>query len=90
MRAAQETMQDHKRIRCHGGARRFLPRDTLEVHLASKVWLEASIAPAWESIYKSFWQDDLPVPTPADWRKPWRAMVIRGCGCGCMAIPIMR
>ncbi len=73
MRAAQETMQDHKRIRCHGGARRFLPRDTLDVHLASKVWLEESIAqpwaghkvvithhaPAWESIYKSFRQDDL-------------------------------
>ena len=73
MRAAQETMQDHKRIRCHGGARRFLPRDALKVHLASKVWLEESIAqpwaghkvvithhaPAWESIYKSFRQDDL-------------------------------
>ncbi len=73
MRAAQETMQDHKRIRCHGGARRFLPRDTLEVHLAGKVWLEDAIAqpwaghkvvithhaPAWESIYKSFRQDDL-------------------------------
>ena len=73
MRAAQETMQDHKRIRCHGGARRFLPRDALGLHLASKAWLEESIAqpwaghkvvithhaPAWESIHKSFRQDDL-------------------------------
>ena len=73
MRTAQETMQDHKRIRCHGGVRRFLPRDTLEVHLASKVWLETAVAepwdgpkavithhaPAWESISPSFRKDDL-------------------------------
>lgn len=73
MRSAQETMQDHKRIRCHGGTRRFLPRDTLEVHLTSKIWLEDAIAqpwlghkvvithhaPAWASIYKAFQHDDL-------------------------------
>ena len=66
-------MQDHKRIRCHGGARRFLPRDALSLHLASKAWLEESIAqpwaghkvvithhaPAWVSLHKSIRQDDL-------------------------------
>ncbi len=73
MRAAQESMQDHKRIRCQGGTKRFLPRDVVEVYLDSKVWLENTIAlpwvghkvvlthhaPAWESLYPAFRQDDL-------------------------------
>ncbi|WP_414039748.1 metallophosphoesterase [Acidithiobacillus sp. M4-SHS-6] len=73
MRAARETMQDHKRIRCHGGARRFAPQDALSMHLASKTWLETAVAepwdgskvvithhaPAWNSLYPSFRKDDL-------------------------------
>lgn len=47
MRAAQEVMQDHKRIRVRGGTQRFLPSDALQCHLDSLHWLENEIKQPW-------------------------------------------
>ena len=45
MAVACECLNDHRLIR--HGERRFAPQDALELHLASRDWLEASLARPW-------------------------------------------
>ncbi|OFC63523.1 metallophosphoesterase [Acidithiobacillus caldus] len=73
LRAAQEMMRDHQRIRARGGTKRFLPQDALLWHRDSLRWLEGALAepwdgpkvvlthhaPLWESIHPHFRSDDL-------------------------------
>ncbi|MBU2803128.1 metallophosphoesterase [Acidithiobacillus caldus] len=73
LRAAQETMQDHKRIRARCGTKRFLPQDALRWHRDTRRWLEGAMAepwggpkvvlthhaPSWASLHPHFRADDL-------------------------------
>lgn len=48
MQSARDIMRDYKKIRSHGGLRKFSPEHAFLVHRDSKAWLENAIAEPWE------------------------------------------